>query len=255
MELAKGLLLYALMFLYCTLKCNGERAKKQGDLDRFNKLSDADVERIAREWDEDEDEDEELAAIRKRAAKRGGPGGFDFSGGAAAGIDLSTFDPSDPSSFKVDMSKLNRPTAIKGQPKMVFVKVNPSVKTKKQAEEIGGRWHGSLKNAHVEVTPYHIEDFRFLWNLDDGSKVAKIWEFLEQQKELDYLEVDQKKFYGKFSYTKANPEVEEEEKKNIKKRNAAAKKKTKRSKKTEFRGKGKKLKKSKSQKSKKKDEL
>lgn len=121
---------------------------------------------------------------------------------------------------------------------MIFVKVNPSVKTKKEAEEIGGRWHGALMNAHVEVKPYHIEDFRFLWNLDDGSKVAKVWEFLEQQKEFDFVEVDQKKYYGKYSYTKANPQVEEEEKQNIKKRDAATKKKMKRVKKTEFRGKG-----------------
>lgn len=38
-----------------------------------------------------------------------------YHGIYALGIDLSGFDPSDPSSFKVDMTQLNRPSGTKGQ--------------------------------------------------------------------------------------------------------------------------------------------
>lgn len=96
LTIARYCLLHAVILLAATLPgldrtafCYGKRnpQKKRGDpLDRFNKLSDADVQRIAQEWDEDEDEDpDDPAVMRRRAAMAGGGGGFGGGFGAGGG--------------------------------------------------------------------------------------------------------------------------------------------------------------------------
>ena len=50
-----------------------------------------------------------------------------------------------------------------------------------------------LRNGHIELKPYPIEDNRFLYILDDGAKVPEALGLLKKQKEFNYAEIDQKK--------------------------------------------------------------
>mmetsp|Transcript_31210 Transcript_31210/g.93649 ORF Transcript_31210/g.93649 Transcript_31210/m.93649 type:complete len:201 (+) Transcript_31210:363-965(+) len=127
--------------------------------------------------------------------------------------------------------------AKKGQTAMIFVTFNPEVDSKKKAEEIAGRWVSMLQNAHLEVKPYPIEGTRFIFIIDDGSKVPMVFDVLFKQKEFNYAEIDQKRYFGEHSYFKLNPDAEKADQARIKKRDANTQRKMKLHKVVEHRGK------------------
>jgi hypothetical protein len=57
-----------------------------------------------------------------------------------------------------------------------------------------------MQNGHVELKPYPIEDNRFIYIIDDGSKVPIALDVLKQQPEFNYAEIDSEK-YGSFFRT------------------------------------------------------
>ena len=55
------------------------------------------------------------------------------------------------------------------------------------------------------VKAYAIEELRFMFTTDDGSDGPRVLELLQRQPELDYVEVDSHKHFGRRSHSEANP--------------------------------------------------
>eukprot|EP00039_Didymoeca_costata_P004869 m.76737 g.76737 ORF g.76737 m.76737 type:complete len:249 (-) comp12575_c0_seq4:1135-1881(-) len=189
-------------------------------------LSDEDLARLEAEWDKDEEEDEDDPRVIHEKKMRQQP----------------SFNPAD-----LDMNDPNLATKMmaaqkKGQTVMIFTSFNKEqVKSKAEMEEISGRWIGMLMNNHLEIKAYPIEDDKMLYVIDDGSRLPELQDFLVGQKEVDYLEIDQKKTYGKFSWSKKHKKkaekLEEQEKKEREKKQKRIKKRQEKEEKLKKKGK------------------
>jgi len=156
-------------------------------------LSDEEVDKIAAQWDEQEDEDpddEEVIAKKKMEAGR--------RGGGPSLEDIQKMKGPDISQQINSAQKKDKMT-------MIFVSVNPVVKSKEEMETLSQRWTGMLANNQVNVKAYPIEDKKLLYVINDGSQAAELLNFLKQQDEVDIIEVDSQKTYGKKSWSKKNP--------------------------------------------------
>jgi len=156
-------------------------------------LSDEEVDKIAAQWDEQEDEDpddEEVIAKKKMEASRNGNG-------------LSMEDIKKMKG--PDVSQQINAAQKKDKMTMLFVSMNPVVKSKEEMETLSQRWTGMLANNQVNVKAYPIEDKKLLYVINDGSQGTELINFLIQQSEVDIIEVDSQKTYGKKSWSKKNP--------------------------------------------------
>ncbi|XP_078591909.1 LDLR chaperone boca-like [Branchiostoma floridae x Branchiostoma japonicum] len=136
--------------------------------------TDADLERLYEQWEEDEEplEEDELPEHLRPAPK----------------IDLSNLNPDKPE----DLLKMSK----KGRTLMMFVSVSGSP-TQKETEEITQLWQSSLFNANYEVTRYVVSDDRVIFLLKDGSKAFEIRDFLVQQDRCAEVSFENQQFPGK----------------------------------------------------------
>ncbi|XP_068710978.1 LDLR chaperone boca-like [Montipora foliosa] len=100
----------------------------------------------------------------------------------------------DPTQFKDDPISLMK-LAKKGKVVMLFVTItgNP---TKKEAEQITGRWQSSLFNAQYQLERYLVADNRVLFMIKDGSLAWDIKDFLITQPDCELVEFDNQQFPG-----------------------------------------------------------
>ncbi|XP_066282600.1 LDLR chaperone boca-like [Branchiostoma lanceolatum] len=136
--------------------------------------TDADMERLFEQWEEDEEplEEDELPEHLRPAPK----------------IDLSNLNPDKPE----DLIKMSK----KGRTLMMFVSVSGSP-TQKETEEITQLWQTSLFNANYEVTRYVVSDDRTIFLLKDGSKAFEVRDFLVQQDRCAEVSFENQQFPGK----------------------------------------------------------
>ncbi|MCL4134824.1 UNVERIFIED_CONTAM: hypothetical protein GTU68_028923 [Idotea baltica] len=138
--------------------------------------SDADLERLLDQWDEDEDplpEDELPEHLRPQPNIQ--------------------FDPNnmgDPEKL-IKMSK-------KGKTLMMFVRVKDSY-SKEEAEIITQRWQTSLWNSHIQAERYMVDDKRALFMFKDGSLAWEGKDFLIEQEELLECTLENRPYYGRFT--------------------------------------------------------
>jgi len=139
--------------------------------------SDADLERLYEQWEEDEE-----------------PLPVD---------ELPEWDPRKPQP-QVDINDpdlLKDPEALlqatkKGKTIMVFVKVkgNP---TKQESETITSIWQTGLYNSHIHCDRYPLDDNRYIFMFKDGSIAWEAKDFLIDQEECLEVTIEQKTYHGK----------------------------------------------------------
>ncbi|KAG8224420.1 hypothetical protein J437_LFUL001370 [Ladona fulva] len=135
--------------------------------------SDADMERLLEQWDEDDEplEDDELPEHLRPQPK----------------IDLSKLKSSDPE-YLLKASK-------KGRTLMAFVSVNGNP-TKEETEDLTKLWQSSLWNNHIQAERYLIDDNRAIFMFKDGSQAWDAKDFLVQQERLKEVVIENKSYPG-----------------------------------------------------------
>ncbi|XP_041978911.1 LDLR chaperone boca [Aricia agestis] len=170
--------LLKLVFVICI---SGTLAKKYKDEDKpkwakkdIRDFTDADMERLFDQWEEDEEplpEDELPEHLRKPPS-----------------IDLKNLDTSNPEAV-LQATK-------KGQTLMMFVTVanNPS---KARTEELTKIWQTSLWSNHIQAERYLIGDDRAIFMFKDGSQAWAAKEYLLEQDELKDVQLESQTYEGK----------------------------------------------------------
>ncbi len=173
--------------------------------------SDADLERLYEQWEEDEE-----------------PIPLD---------ELPAHDPRKPQP-QIDFSKLNmRDTdsvlraTKKGKALMIFVKVNGDP-TKAETEEITSIWQTGLWNSHIQSERFQLEDDRVIFMFQDGEMAFDARDFLIEQERCEDVQFEQQTYCGKHSLTceEDKKKKEEEDEKKRKKAEKDRKKKEKKEK-------------------------
>ncbi|XP_055612799.1 LDLR chaperone boca [Uranotaenia lowii] len=136
--------------------------------------SDADMERLLDQWEEDEDplEPDELPEHLRPAEP----------------LDMSQLDMSNPESI-LKASK-------KGKTLMSFVTVNGSP-SRTETEEITKLWQTSLWNNHIQAERYLIDDNRAIFMFKEGSQAWEAKDFLVEQERCLQVTIENKDYKGK----------------------------------------------------------
>ena len=138
--------------------------------------SDADLERLYEQWEEDEDplEADELPEHKRPPPK----------------LDLSNIDMSDPEGL-LKISK-------KGKTVMVFVTVsgNPM---RYETEELTGRWQTGLMNSHLIAERFVISEDRAIFMFKDGAHAWEAKDVLVDQDRCQEVTIENKPYPGKGS--------------------------------------------------------
>ncbi|CAF0772000.1 unnamed protein product [Brachionus calyciflorus] len=141
-------------------------------------MTDAEIDKIAEEWDKDEEElpdDEKPFHERKNTGQN---------------IDVQEFLKNSKNAAE-SVKAFNK----KNKPLMIFVEIRKSL-SKLEAEDASKIWSTALFNAHYEVNRYMIDDHQAIFMVNDGSKAWEIKDYLVQQKDCLQVTIDQEKYPG-----------------------------------------------------------
>ncbi|EDW89205.1 LDLR chaperone boca [Drosophila yakuba] len=134
--------------------------------------SEADMERLLDQWEEDEEplEDDELPE-HLRSPK----------------IDLNNLDSKSPE----DLLKVSK----KGRTLMTFVSVtgNP---TREESDTITKLWQTSLWNNHIQAERYMVDDNRAIFLFKDGTQAWDAKDFLIEQERCKGVTIENKEYPG-----------------------------------------------------------
>ena len=169
-------------------------------------MTDADMERLLDQWDEDE---EPIPADELPDGHPDKP---------QPQLDLSKLDMSNPE----ELMKATK----KGKTIMMFVKVTDFV-DRDETEEISSLWQTGLYNNHVQAERFLIEDDRVMFMFRDGAYAWEAKEFLLEQERCEEVQLEQQTYYGKNSKGKLAEEKKKKEEKDKKKKDEKKAKKTK----------------------------
>lgn len=156
-------------------------AKKSDDTNKpewakkdIRDYSDADLERLLDQWEEDEEplEPDELPEHLRPQPQ----------------VDFSKVDMSNPE----NLLKLTK----KGRTLMAFVSVG-SNPTRDETEQLTKLWQGSLWNNHIQAERYLIDDDRAIFMFRDGSQAWDAKDFLIEQERCREVTIENKQYYGK----------------------------------------------------------
>uniref|UniRef100_A0A6B2EE30 Putative ldlr chaperone boca n=1 Tax=Phlebotomus kandelakii TaxID=1109342 RepID=A0A6B2EE30_9DIPT len=176
-------LLLAVLLVAVGAKKSEEGSKPHWAKKDIRDYTDADMERLLEQWEEDEEplEPDELPE-HLRPQKP---------------IDLTKLDVNNPEEM-VRESK-------KGRTVMTFVQVagNP---TREESETLTKIWQSSLWNNHIQAERYMIEDARAIFMFKDGAQAWQAKDFLVEQENCESVTIESKKYPGKYSKA-ANEEL------------------------------------------------
>ncbi|XP_023030425.1 LDLR chaperone boca [Leptinotarsa decemlineata] len=144
--------------------------------------TDADMERLLDQWEEDEEplEEDELPEHLRPMPQ----------------INLNQLNPDDPEGL-LQATK-------KGRTLMTFVQVREDL-TRDETEEITKLWQTSLWNSHIQAERYLVDDNRAIFLFKDGSQAWTAKEFLVDQPKCESVTIESKVYEGK--YKKAKQEL------------------------------------------------
>jgi len=166
-------------------------------------LTDAEVDKLAEQWEEGEEEDPDDPEVQMKRRMEGGMGGMGGMGGGG-------FDPEALKGLKPEEAQAHMGAATsKGQTKMIFLQFNPDIGTQADAEAKMGFWVGQLMNNALAIKPYPIEPTQMMVTIDDGSRSVELIQFFQAQPEIDRLDLDQKQHYGVNSWSLQNADKAE----------------------------------------------
>lgn len=173
-KMSKTLFLLLLCFaLTCSKKSNQGNKPDWAKKD-IRDFTDADLERLFDQWEEDEEplpEDELPEYLRKPPS-----------------IDLTKMDMSNPESV-LQATK-------KGQTLMMFVTV-ANKPSRTRTEELTKIWQTGLWSNHIQAERYLIDDDRAIFMFQDGSQAWTAKEYLIEQDELKEVQLESQTYPGK----------------------------------------------------------
>ncbi|XP_042866932.1 LDLR chaperone boca-like [Penaeus japonicus] len=163
--------------------------------------SDADLERLLDQWEEDEEPlpDDELPEHLRPPPKM-------------------NFDPSnigDPEQL-LKMSK-------KGRTLMMFVQVKDHLAPEK-AEDVTKLWQSALHNNHIQAERYMVDQRRAIFMFKDGAQAWDAKDFLVEQEDFKECSIENKVYHGHFTPEGKKERGEAETAKKPKKANKKKKK-------------------------------
>ncbi|CAK1551067.1 unnamed protein product [Leptosia nina] len=173
---------YLLSGLLIILSCVCVLSKKYKDEEKpvwakkdIRDFTDADMERLLDQWDEDEEplpEDELPEHLRKPPA-----------------IDMAQLDMSNPEAVLQQTKK--------GQTLMMFVTV-ANRPPRARTEELTKIWQTGLWSNHIQAERYLIDDDRAIFMFKDGSQAWTAKEYLLEQNELKNVQLESQTYDGKY---------------------------------------------------------
>jgi len=173
--------------------------KKSSDTDKpdwakknIRDYSDADLERLLEQWDED---DEPLPSdeLPDGHPKKPNPS-----------LDLTKLDLSSPEEL-MKMSK-------RGKTVMMFVRMN-GVAGKEEADQLSSVWQVGLQNNHIQAERYAIEDDRVLYMFREGSQAWEAKDYLIEQDQCEEVMLEQQTHLGNHCKQCSQEDKEKEAKK------------------------------------------
>ncbi|KAF7285357.1 LDLR chaperone boca [Rhynchophorus ferrugineus] len=138
--------------------------------------TDADMERLLDQWEEDEDplEPDELPEHLRPMPN----------------IDLTKIDQNNPEALLQQTKK--------GRTLMTFVQVAGDI-SRDKTEEITKLWQTSLWNSHIQAERYLVDDNRAIFLFKDGSQAWLAKDFLIEQELCESVTIESKIYQGKFN--------------------------------------------------------
>ncbi|XP_016989727.1 LDLR chaperone boca [Drosophila rhopaloa] len=135
--------------------------------------SEADLERLLDQWEEDEEplEADELPEHLRPQPK----------------LDLSNLDSKNPE----DLLKISK----KGRTLMTFVSVTGKP-TREEGESITKLWQTSLWNNHIQAERYMVDDDRAIFLFKDGTQAWEAKDFLIEQERCKGVSIENKEYPG-----------------------------------------------------------
>ncbi|XP_036330714.1 LDLR chaperone boca [Rhagoletis pomonella] len=148
-------------------------------------FTDADLERLLDQWEEDEDplEPDELPEHLRPQPR----------------IDLSNLDSTNPE----ELLKASK----KGRTLMTFVSVGGKP-TREEADTITKLWQTSLWNNHIQAERYMVDDDRAIFLFKDGSQAWDAKDFLVKQPRCKGVTIENKEYPGAWSSEHSNEKQE-----------------------------------------------
>ncbi|XP_066149532.1 LDLR chaperone boca [Euwallacea fornicatus] len=172
----KEILLFVLIGLTSTCLVYSKKTKEKPEWAKkdIRDYTDADMERLLDQWEEDEEplEPDELPEHLKPLPS----------------IDLTKVKQDDPESL-LQVTK-------KGRTLMTFVQVagNPG---REVTETVTKLWQSSLWNNHIQAERYLVDDNRAIFLYKDGSQAWIAKDFLVEQPECESVTIESKVYQGK----------------------------------------------------------
>ncbi|RZF46758.1 hypothetical protein LSTR_LSTR002621 [Laodelphax striatellus] len=163
------------------IRISAAKKSKDGDKPAWAKkdirdYSEADLERLLEQWEEDEEplEDDELPEHLRPQPQ----------------IDFSKIKDQNPESI-LKLSK-------KGRTLMTFVQVDSDA-TREETEEVTKLWQSALWNNHIQAERYLVDDNRAIFLFKDGSQAWDAKDYLIEQDRCASVTVENKVYDGKKS--------------------------------------------------------
>jgi len=109
-------------------------------------------------------------------------------------------------SFKLEDIDVKNPESIKRASKMnknvillATISGNP---TREETEEISKLWQMGLYNNHIDLQRFIMDDDRVMFSSMDGDTAFDVKDYLIEQERLDFVELDQDVYPGRYSEQK-----------------------------------------------------
>ncbi|XP_073814211.1 LDLR chaperone boca [Musca autumnalis] len=167
------LILMALLPLSMAKKSKEKPEWAKKDIRDF---TDADMERLLDQWEEDEEplEPDELPEHLRPQPQ----------------IDLSKLDTANPE----ELLKVSK----KGRTLMTFVSVDGNP-TREEAETLTKLWQTSLWNNHIQAERYMVDDDRAIFLFKDGAQAWEAKDYLIQQERCKGVTIENKEYPGVYA--------------------------------------------------------
>ncbi|CAH1406563.1 unnamed protein product [Nezara viridula] len=169
--------LFLFLSVHCVvILCKRGDVKPEWAKKDIRDFTDADMERLLDQWEEDEEplEPDELPEhLRPQPS-----------------LDFNKIQGSDPE----QLLKLTK----KGRTLMSFVIVSGNP-TREETETITKLWQTSLWNNHIQAERYLVEDNRAIFLFKDGSQAWEAKDYLIEQDRCEEVLIENKPYYGKNS--------------------------------------------------------
>ena len=164
-----------------TAKKANDEGKPDWAKKNIQDYTDADLERLLDQWEEDE---EPIPADELPDGHPDKP---------QPQLDMSKLDMTNPE----EVMKLTK----KGKTVMMFVKIN-NFKSKEETDEVTSLWQTGLYNNHVQAERFPIEDDRVMFMFRDGGYAWEAKDFLVEQERCEEVQLEQQTYKGKYAVVK-----------------------------------------------------